>query len=761
LDFVDCHHVYRRQPSAQISAADQYKIDHPVQVIDKGLRAGEPGSDCEHALPLANGHFTYLPTINSNFPNLLNQQPAPPLFMNCLGSAPNQTWFSFSVSDTGDIHILLESNSLADYDFIFLDGTGFPCAEFNNFTSLYSYPETINCSFAGGNDPELITGNVYPGRIYYLVVTNFSNELIPFELTIDNSVSLMPVNFSRVQGKVYADVNNNCVFDSGDNPIAQASLQLQGTILYTRTDSSGDYSWLLPSNLTGTIVANTSAFSSLLWQNNCSDQPAAFEINYGGTSTMTANVAYYSSVDCAIPVVETAVPFLRRCFTSTRTVRYCNQGTTPTENAIIILQYDDGIIPVNFSVPYTQNGNLYSIEAGSLPIGGCGNFTVRDSVTCENGIGSYATVTAHISPVPDCLIFPAQWDHSDLEVSAICEDGESAVFTITNAGSGNMNTGTPYQISRNNQNESSGFVQLNSGASQTITVANQNDLVTLEVYQTIGNPFNNSAWALSDCGSELLFLGASPAIAISDHQPWLDIDIEEIIGAYDPNDKAAWPFGSGASNKINRADDLEYRIRFQNTGSDTAFTVVIVDTLSEYLNPAVVRVTGNSHPYTYSLLGNVITFTFADIQLPDSTTNLEGSIGYIRFTILQAEGNPVNYQISNAADIYFDFNPPVRTNAVIRTVGETALEISEQVDERAMAYPVPASEALSFILPEIWETAHYSLSIVDITGRIIHVQQGSGKNMSSSVSSFAEGIYFAVFASLNGDFIRVSFVVSR
>jgi uncharacterized repeat protein (TIGR01451 family) len=212
--------------------------------------------------------------------------------------------------------------------------------------------------------------------------------------------------------------------------------------------------------------------------------------------------------------------------------------------------------------------------------------------------------------------------------------------------------------------------------------------------------------------------------------------------------------------KIDRTDDLEYRIRFQNTGNDTAFTIVVVDTLSDLLNPATFRITGNSHPFIYELNGNVVTFTFPNIELPDSTTNLAGSIGYIRFMIDQEEGNPAYYQIDNFADIYFDFNPPIRTNTAIRTVGEDALGMPSSVSyDKLLAFPIPANELVSFVLPETWASDYYSLTLFDMMGRKMQSQLGVGRNCSTLVSKLPSGMYFVVFQSKDGKIARTTIVV--
>lgn len=744
---------------AQIpNAADQYKLDHPtiINAINNAQRSGEPGSDCDYALPLTDGVFTYLATTNTVFSNIISN-PGIYLINSCLATAPNQTWFAFSTLDTVNLNMTL--SSITDYDYILLDGTNTPCNQMTSPDSAYIVPPILSCSYTFA-PVENISGVVYPGHTYYLVITNFSNQPNPFTLEVSSGNNIIPINSALITGKVYADLNNNCVYDASDSPIANAQVLYEGTILYDVTDANGDYSMLVPAGSTGTIAVSNGNLSPLLWQNNCAEQPAIFPIDFGGTSSMVGDVAFYSNLNCAIPSVSTSTPFMRRCFTNARQVQYCNQGTLPLENAVVTLTYEPGIYPVYFSIPYTQNGNEYSFNVDTVSVGGFGSFYVIDSVGCENGIGSYALVEARISPIPTCLNAPAQWDSSDLEVHAFCSDSTNATFTVINIGSGNMSAAMPYEIRRNNNVESTGTLQLNAGASQSFIVANDNDMVTLSVAETAGNPFNIIACAFSDCHSALNFGGMPPGFAIHDEQPWLDQDIEMIIGAYDPNDKFAWPFGGGNTSKIERTDDLEYRIRFQNTGNDTAFTIVVVDTLSTLLNPSTLRITGNSHPYIYEVVGNVATFTFPNIALPDSSTNLEGSIGYIRFNIEQKVDNPEYYEIDNFADIYFDFNPPVRTNTAIRTVSLDALGMSSPLsNDKPLAYPIPATDIVSFVLPETWTSNYYSLTLFDMMGRRMQSLLSNGRNCSLLVSKLSSGMYVVVFQTNDGKIARTTIVV--
>src|SRR5262249_13810922 len=50
-----------------------------------------------------------------------------------------------------------------------------------------------------------------------------------------------------------------------------------------------------------------------------------------------------------------------------------------------------------------------------------------------------------------------------------------------------------------------------------------------------------------------------------------------VFGSYDPNDKTAEPVGTGDDHFIPADTTLHYLIRFQNTGNDTAFNIVVRD----------------------------------------------------------------------------------------------------------------------------------------------------------------------------------------
>ena len=105
-----------------------------------------------------------------------------------------------------------------------------------------------------------------------------------------------------------------------------------------------------------------------------------------------------------------------------------------------------------------------------------------------------------------------------------------------------------------------------------------------------------------------------------------------VTASLDPNDKQA-----RTSSQLNddmyylNADEwVDYTIRFQNTGTDTAFNVVVTDSLPPTLDPTTLLVGASSHAMNWSIGGpGILRFSFPNILLPDSTTNEPASHGLL------------------------------------------------------------------------------------------------------------------------------------
>jgi uncharacterized repeat protein (TIGR01451 family) len=145
---------------------------------------------------------------------------------------------------------------------------------------------------------------------------------------------------------------------------------------------------------------------------------------------------------------------------------------------------------------------------------------------------------------------------------------------------------------------------------------------------------------------------------------------EIVRGAIDPNDKLVTPTGVSQYGYIERKDSvLTYTIRFQNIGTDTAFNVLITDTLSNQVDFESIRVLEASHGYyMQQTQGGVLRFRFKNIKLPDSTTNQAKSNGFISFRVKLKSNLAHGTEIKNMATIYFDTQAGLATNEVQNTI---------------------------------------------------------------------------------------------
>ena len=182
-------------------------------------------------------------------------------------------------------------------------------------------------------------------------------------------------------------------------------------------------------------------------------------------------------------------------------------------------------------------------------------------------------------------------------------------------------------------------------------------------FQYIGDTVHNTLLAYADDGFGNLSLVST--------DPWQAI----VICAYDPNDKLVTPAGTDPNNATPANTDwLTYTVRFQNTGTDTAYTVVIEDQLSQHLQWNTLQFLGASHDLSGLSIGPLgkASFRFDNILLPDSNANEFASHGFVTYRIAPLPGLAHLTRIENNAGIFFDLNPPVITNTTVNTMVDCA-----------------------------------------------------------------------------------------
>jgi len=485
-------------------------------------------------------------------------------------------------------------------------------------------------------------------------------------------------NAGTIQGNVYFDLNDNCLFDLGETDLEGWIVQIDGngSTSYATTKPDGSYSKLL---LPGSYDVSIVLPENDLWAACSSPQTITLDT----FATETIDFPMQASLSCPSLSVDFSAPFLRRCFESNYYVKYCNKGTATASGAYVEIEIDPYLEVTGSTILWSSaNGNVYSFPVGDVGVGDCGFFQVTVMVDCDAVLGQTHCSTAHIFPDDPCTPTDPLWDGSDLEVSGSC-DGDSVRFEIKNLGDDMAEPLEFIVIEDDMIYLMSNPIQLLSQETATVAVEANGSTWRVEMPQSDNHPFGSfTTEAIEGCGtngSGSFSLGFVTQFPEDEENPAIDEDCQENVGSFDPNDKTGYPKGFCAGHYIRAGQDIEYKIRFQNTGTDTAFNLVVTDTLSPFIDPASIRPGASSHAYDFELTGEgVLTFTFANAMLPDSTTNLDASQGFVKFTVSQKNNLPMGTVINNQAAIVFDFNEPVLTNTYSHTIGDDFVEMAGQ-----------------------------------------------------------------------------------
>ncbi len=120
------------------------------------------------------------------------------------------------------------------------------------------------------------------------------------------------------------------------------------------------------------------------------------------------------------------------------------------------------------------------------------------------------------------------------------------------------------------------------------------------------------------------------------------------------------------------------------------------------------QITDASHEVYTRIEGNKVEFIFENIQLPFEDANNDG---YIAFKIKTLPTLILGDSLKNMADIYFDYNFPIRTNEAKTTIALSVPTVDITTD--ISIYPNPVRDILYLQTGEIWTKAE----IYDISGK--------------------------------------------
>jgi hypothetical protein len=565
-------------------------------------------------------------------------------------------------------------------------------------------------------------------------------------------ISFDPTVCVTIAGRLVRDTVADCIAMAEEPGLHNRLIAFEGSgqTWYAVTQADGYYEKRLP-------TGDYEVFPILpndLWL-NCEERYPVSLPSAGDATVL--DIPVLATGACPELSINLSMPLLRACWPRTLHLSYCNPGAATAEDAYVVLTLDEYFTFISASLPLiAQEGDQYTFFIGELSVNECGVFAVQTEVSCQAVWGQTLCAEAKIFPHGPCSPPSPLWSGASLRVSGQCA-GDEARFVVENIGIGDMDTPSRAIIIEDAVMLMAvpDTVQLDSGVAIEYALPANGATYRLEVEQVPFHPgASRPSAVLEGCGTAAqggFSTGFVNQFPLDDEDAFVDIECREIVAAYDPNDKHGFPRGYGEQHRIYPGVGLEYLVRFQNTGNDTAFLVVIRDTLSPLLDVASIRPGAASHPYTWDIDGqNVLVFTFEDILLPDSTTNLEGSQGFIEFKIAPREGLPLGTRIENRAAIYFDLNAPIITNTTFHTLGIDFVETITAVPDPGRtawgvkAHPNPAEGWALFRL-EGWPAEGGWFELFGSQGQTLRQQRFSGAKFRFERGELPPGIYFYRF----------------
>ncbi|MBL7891740.1 MAG: T9SS type A sorting domain-containing protein [Bacteroidia bacterium] len=223
---------------------------------------------------------------------------------------------------------------------------------------------------------------------------------------------------------------------------------------------------------------------------------------------------------------------------------------------------------------------------------------------------------------------------------------------------------------------------------------------------------------------------------LTDTTPENNIDslLQFPFGPYDPNHKSV-----NFQDTVYKNDtSFTYMIQFQNLGNDTAFNVVLRDTISDLFELASVEMGASSYPYSTRFIGNVMFINFKNISLPPKIIDEANSQGFVKYSIKRIKNIAPGTRIINRAAIYFDYMPPVITNDASNIYLERPLTSFEKL-ESLKIFPNPAD--FSIAIQGI--RSKTKITLYDMLGKLLK-EEVTDSDILIETHKLTKGIYLLI-----------------
>ena len=259
--------------------------------------------------------------------------------------------------------------------------------------------------------------------------------------------------------------------------------------------------------------------------------------------------------------------------------------------------------------------------------------------------------------------------------------------------------------------------------------------IVLNVNSSVETPAVNS-------GDVLSF--SSSIIGLTDETPTDNsVEVNQIVvNSFDPNDKTCLEGTTISPTKI--GDYVHYMIRFENSGTANAQNVVVKDIIdATKFEISTLQFVDSSHSCITKISnGNRVEFIFEGINLPFNDANNDG---YIILKIKSKNTLVVGDQITNNANIYFDYNAPIATNTATSTY-QALNNVDFDFGNYFTLSPVPAKDFINITNNQ--QVAIKSISVYNMLGQL--VQTFINPSNTIDVSNLKSGSYVLKMTTENG-----------
>jgi len=575
--------------------------------------------------------------------------------------------------------------------------------------------------------------HVYAQGGYYTVVLHFYGLNC---YNFDTVVIYVPSCTSAgdtVCGVVFNDLNGNGVQNTGEAGIPYAEIHVGSYV--THADSNGHYVIVVPAGTYSIYYCAPTGYTFTI--------PVHTPLNTNSNCSAYQNIVISSGSNCGynFGIQNNSVTICGTVYFDANNNQVQNQGESGLANAQVVFS-DEG------SVVYTVYTDQYGHYCAVLPVDTYvisvhstsytnGVITPGSiTVNANTGGGSYdnnnfgvyvqpGTCDLSINVSPNSNVTPGYPAWYQIEVCNVGTNVSSGTVNLFYDPSLRYNYSSPAATSQNSTTYTASWAlnNLNPGTCQYyyVSLTADSNLVTGQFIFTLATVNLTGCQDVNQANN-------------------VDTVHQNVTASWDPNNKQVSPLGEGPQGLVHGDQWLTYTISFQNTGTAPAVNIVVLDTLSQYLDVSTFKMIGSNLPYTLQFNGNEAIWKFNAVSQPDSATDQQGSHGFVTFMILPLPNLPSKTPITNQADIFFDYNAGVSTNKTLNTIDYT-LSVSNVAltDVTITLQPNPFNQYTTIKVDGA--EGPYQLNVYDMLGRVVKNHTASGNIFNVDRGTMAAGVY--------------------